>query len=379
MVKAVVMEGPGKLSVKEFPYPKVERGSALIKVEMAGICGTDKHMFKGETVHPRGLLTKFPIIPGHEVVGRIAEVSDEASKSMELLGRELKVGDRVVLDCAITCGKCYSCRKYPGFPFCDKYSGHYGWGLTCKDPPHLFGGWSEYLYALPDTRLLKVPPEVPPEVAVLTEPMTVPIMSFTMASNAVSTSYLYPPPEYVVIQGSGPIGMLHLIFSKLIGTGEVIMIGRPEYRLKIAEAFGASYVINIDEIKKPEERVREVLHLTGGRGADLVIEATGNASALPEGLEMLGRLGTYVITGIYIDVGEVSINPQRLILSKWAHIVGVPGQTHQSYPKALELLRKYEGKVGFSRLITHRFKLEEAVKAMEVALSEECMKVVFTP
>ena len=365
--------------MEEFPYPKVDEDSALVRVEMAGICGTDKHMFKGETVHPRGLPTKFPIIPGHEVVGKVAEIGSRAAERMELLGRELKVGDRVVLDCAITCRRCESCRRYPGFPFCDKYTGHYGWGLSCKEPPHLFGGWSEYLYVLPDTYLVKVPPEVPPEVGVLTEPMTVPIMSFSMAVSPFSTSYLYQPPENVVIQGPGPIGMLHLIFAKILGSEQIIVIGRPEYRLKMAEEFGASHVINIDEVKDPKERVKEVLYLTGGRGADLVVEATGNVNAVPEGLEMLGRLGTYVITGIYVDLGEVGINPQRHILARWAHVVGVPGQTHQSYAKAVELLRRYKDKIPFSKLVTHRFELEEAEEAMSVALSEECMKVVFQP
>jgi len=379
-VKAIVMQGPYQLSLNEFPYPKILNNSALIKVELAGICGTDKHMYKGEIIHPRGIPANFPIIPGHEVVGVIENIGKEAKKEMGTLGETLNEGDRVVVIPALYCKKCFYCKNYYGISFCEHYQGHYGWGLTCKDPPHLFGGWSEYLYALPGSFLAKVPFEIPPEVAVLTEPFTVPYMVFNKAMHPYSlVKEGFSPGDSVVIQGSGPIGLAHLIFAKIIGAGQIIVIGRPKYRLEIAKKYGATSVINIDEVTDPQDRVEEVLKLTDKRGADIVIEATGYPEAVNEGLEMLRILGTYIIVGLYIDMGEIRLNPQRKIVSKWAHVIGIPGQTYQSYAAVLKIFKQYRKKIPFEEMITHVYKLEEAKEAMNKALSEECMKVVFKP
>jgi D-arabinose 1-dehydrogenase-like Zn-dependent alcohol dehydrogenase len=103
-VRAAVMTGPGKLHVAEFPYPKIPSNAALVRMEMSGICGTDKHMFKGETTHPGGQETAFPIIPGHENVGIIQELDSDAT-SLEVEERRLQVGDRVLPVCDVTCSK----------------------------------------------------------------------------------------------------------------------------------------------------------------------------------------------------------------------------------------------------------------------------------
>src|SRR5208282_1137051 len=135
-VRAAVMVRPGKIELQEFPYPKIPANSALVKME---ICGTDKHMYKGETMHPGQIESTFPIIPGHENVGVIEEIGQEA-KSLEVEGKSLQPQDRVVPVCDVVCGECYVCRTSFGFTAsCERDRG-YGTTISCKDPPHLFGG-----------------------------------------------------------------------------------------------------------------------------------------------------------------------------------------------------------------------------------------------
>ena len=377
-VKAVVMPEPGKLENREFPYPTVKEDSAIIKVDQCGICGTDKHMYKGEIEHPRGAPSTFPIIPGHEVVGTIVEIGEKASRVMEVDGKPLTEQDRVVLVCDLRCENCYSCRQIYGFPVCEKYvQFSYGTGMSCAEPPHLFGGWAEYIYLLPDTRLAKVPTGIPTEVAVLTEVLTVPFSAFGRVMNLWMYRNGFGPGDTVVVQGVGPLGFLNLIMARITGAGEIIVIDSVDYRLKMAKDFGADYTINTSELKTKEDRVGEVLHLTGGKGAELVIECAGVPEAVPEGLDMVSQFGTYLIEGLYIDMGEISINPQRQIMSKNANIIAVNGQTHQSYARCLELMKKHHKQ--FDNVVTHKFKLDKSQEAMNTALGRDSMKVAIEP
>ena len=135
-VNAAVMTAPGKFEVRRYPYPDVDDVSMVIELEMCGLCGTDKHTFRGETVQyagtPAESHTPFPIIPGHEIVGKVAEIGKTASHSLEYAGQELKIGDRVVMCPDILCGKCWYCRNTFGFPLCQNIKG-YGNAFTCDE------------------------------------------------------------------------------------------------------------------------------------------------------------------------------------------------------------------------------------------------------
>jgi len=179
-VRAAVMTSPGRISVTEFPYPRIPSSAALVRMEMSGICGTDKHMFKGETIHPSGQETTFPIIPGHENVGIIEELGKDAT-GLEVEGRALQESERVVPVCNVTCGQCYVCRSSFGFTTPCLRDVGYGTTLSCRDPRHLFGGWAEYLYILPQALLAKVPDGVDTQAAVMTEVLSVPLCAFDKA------------------------------------------------------------------------------------------------------------------------------------------------------------------------------------------------------
>jgi threonine dehydrogenase-like Zn-dependent dehydrogenase len=378
-VRAAVMSAPGNIQTVEFPYPKVATDAALVRMELSGICGTDKHMYKGETTHPGGQETAFPIIPGHENVGVIEELGKDAT-GLEVEGNQLREGDRVVAICDVQCGQCYMCRTSFGFTTsCERDLG-YGTTLSCKDPPHLFGGWAEYMYILPKALLARVPADVAPEAAVMTEVLTVAYCGFLKAMSPYPMGKEgFGPGDTVVVLGAGPLGICHGIMAKMAGSDKVIVIGAPEGRLELAKKLCADYTVNIDNVTDPAQRVREVKALTENRGAALVAECAGVPEAVSQGLDMLRIGGTMIVAGNYIDMGPVHINPQKQILSKNARIIGVNGQTASSYAASLRLIRRFSQSIPIEKMVTHRFKIQDARHALETGISMQAMEVAITP
>jgi L-iditol 2-dehydrogenase len=373
------MTGPGKIHVTEFPRPRIPSNAALIRMEMSGVCGTDKHMFKGETMHPGGHETTFPIIPGHENVGVIAELGKDAT-SLEVEGGVLREGDRVVPICDVTCGQCYVCRTSYGFTTSCLRDVGYGTTLSCKDPPHLFGGWAEYMYILPQALLAKVPDGVPPEAAVMTEVLSVPFCAFDKAMSPYPLGKEgFGPGDTAVILGAGPLGICHGIMAKMSGAEKVIVVGAPKFRLELAKTLCADQVLNIDEIRDPQERLEGIMASTDNRGADLVAECAGVPEAVSQGLDMLRVGGTLIVAGNYIDMGPTPINPQRQILSKNARIIGVNGQTAASYAASLRLMKRFFKTIPIDKMVTHKFKVEDAERALRTGISTQSMEVVVTP
>ena len=165
-VLAATLIEPGRYEIREYPLPNPASGCVLVKMEVSGICGTDKHTYQGYVGQYGGTGTPrsvpFPIIQGHENVGSIAAIGgDEGLRDFE--GIPLSVGDRVIVGPNVSCGVCYYCRH--DFPYyCCENTVDYGNNISAQDPPHLFGGWSQYLYVVPGSFLVKVPDELPSEL-----------------------------------------------------------------------------------------------------------------------------------------------------------------------------------------------------------------------
>ena len=376
------MEEPGSLKIQNFPIPKTDGDSALLKVTYCGICGTDKHVYKNESKsHPLGLPTKFPIIPGHEVVGTLENLGSNAKRLMGLDPLEgIEEGARVVPLVDLRCENCWSCRNFPGWPVCEKGE-TYGWGISSKNPPHLFGGFADYMYLLPNARLVRVPDDLSDKIAVFAEVLAVGVTSMQRVSHATQAYNEGPSVGgSVVVQGSGPLALAHIIAAKAAGAGKIIVVGKPKYRVDyFMQKFGVDHVFNVDETTF-EQRTKEVMDILGGKGADLVIECTGYPEVVEEGLTYVKPFGTYIIAGIYTDLGRSStINVQKLISGKYATVVGVPGQTMASYRTALRIMSKYKNDLPLNEIVTHTFSLDEIDRAMQKALSEESMKVAVHP
>jgi threonine dehydrogenase-like Zn-dependent dehydrogenase len=376
-VRAAVMVGPGRIEIEEFPLPDPEPGAVLMRVSLSGICGTDKHTFRGETSqypgteHAREI--SFPLICGHENVGVVASVGGSV---LDSVGRPLRVGDRIVPGANIACGECYFCRNGFRYYLCERLE-DYGNSLSCARAPHLFGGWAEYMYLLPGTRIFTVPDDVPDEVAVLTE-----VMAVTHGlDSAVSILRTAGGPGFahsVALIGLGPLGLCHLIKARIQGASELIAIDRLPGRLGSATTFGATLGIDAGT-STFEERRRTVFDRTGGRGADVVVDCSGVSATLPEALRLVRPGGVVVEAGAFVDVGTVNVNPAADLCTRDVTVIGVGGERAEDYPASLAMMAAHAGWIPFDRVVTHRRRIEDAADAVELSQRPEAMKVVIDP
>jgi L-iditol 2-dehydrogenase len=382
-VRAVVMVAEGKLEIQEFPYPKLEEGAMIVKPILSGVCGTDKHAYKGESIQyagtPREIFGPYPAIPGHENVAEVAEISHTARKELEFYGKELREGDRVVISPDIICGKCYACRHSSRISWC--YNLHSYGHKVCTDPPGLFGGWAEYMYVLPGSHVYKVPDYVSDENAVMAEPMTVACGLDKLKEFSALPHEGFGFGDSVVIQGVGPIGIAHLVKARILGAGIIIAIDRSPFRLEMAKKLGADYIINVNE-SSSEERIKKVKDLTKDRGADgvdVVVECVGYQSVIPEGIEMLRLGGTYLEPGVFMDTGTVEINAHRHLCSKNIRLIGLSNLSYTSFLPSMEMVARYSKFYPFDSVVTHRFSMEKAEQAILKSMDQDTsMKVVVT-
>ncbi|MGB7751724.1 MAG: zinc-binding dehydrogenase [Candidatus Acidiferrales bacterium] len=367
---------PGKYEIREYPLPEPAAGCVLIRMEMSGICGTDKHTFQGYTAQYGGRQLEFPIIQGHENVGTIAAIGGDG-KYADFEGVALREGDRVVVGANVACGECYYCRH--DFPYyCCEKTTDYGNNLSAKNPPHLFGGWSQYMYVVPGSFLVKVPDDLPSEVAVLTE-----IFAVSVGLDRAKHMSAFPNESFrfddtVVVLGVGPLGMCFLMKARMLGAGTIVAMDKSEYRLNFAKRLGADFAVNVGTMSK-EERLKMVKDLTHGRGADMVIECAGVPEAVPEALDMLRVGGLLVEAGNFSDLGEVPISPHRHICAKNARILGVAGEEPAAYGPSMRQMARYMKNYPLREFVTHRYGLRDVDAAMRKSVEAESMKVVLEP
>ncbi|MGI9609475.1 MAG: zinc-binding dehydrogenase [Acidimicrobiia bacterium] len=339
------------------------------------MCGTDKHTYRGETEQYAGTdhasSTPFPIIQGHENVGRVADIGPGGARSFD--GSVLAVGDRIVPAPNRSCGACWYCEKDFPYYFCRNVE-NYGNSLSYAHPPHLFGGFSEYLYLRPGTPVFKVPDALPDEVAVLTELFAV-THSLDLAAGMPRPGG-FKPGDSVAVVGVGPVGVVHAAKAALLGAGRVAAIDHFRARLDIAADLGATdCFVATDETAQWVAQVREAL----GGGADVVVDATGHPSSFAPAMDLARDGGTSLEVGAFVDMGPVALNPADL-LGRTLTLVGVAGEDARVYDSTLEMLAENHGRVRFERAVTHRFGITDIQQAMDTALgADEAMKVVIIP
>ena len=279
-MKAAVFEKPRQISIKDVPIPQISADEVLIQVEYTGICGTDWSIYTGKYS-----ADKLPLIAGHEFSGTIAEVG------ANVVG--IKTGDRVTADINNGCGHCFYCKK----------------GLTLLCPEfnqlgiHIDGTFAEYVKA-PWKLVHHVPESMNMLQAAFIEPTSCVIHSLKSMDFEVGAS--------VAILGSG-LGSLHAAVAKTRGAAPVMVIARNKRRLEIAKEMGADITICLEEYPDPVKRVRE---LTGGRGADCVIESVGIPQTYAQALEMTRPGGTLAAFGITAPDDQFDIKPASFVLSE---------------------------------------------------------------
>lgn len=380
-VKAAVMLAPGRIEAQTFPYPEVGDDAMVIALEMCGICGTDKHTWRGETTQyggtPAETSTPFPIVPGHEIVGTVAEIGRRARKELEYNGKELNIGDRVVMCPDILCGRCWYCRNSFGFPLCENIRG-YGNHFIATEAPHLMGGWAEHIYVRPDAFVYKVPESIDAKLAVMTE-----LMAVTYNLDKAKSFYSMDGEGFgsaasIAVQGVGPMGLLHVFKARIMGAGDIIALDRSDFRLDFAKRFGADHAINITGLSS-DEIVARVRDLTEGRGADIALECTGYPEAITQGIQMVRRGGMYIVAGVFADVGNIVLNPHHLA-ARQVRLIGMCNHPSTGYVSSLKLLEKFQDMFPLRDFVTQSFPVADAEAAMAQVMNiDSCMKVVITP
>ena len=379
-VRAATLVAPGRYEIREYPLPDPEAGAVLVKMALSGICGTDKHTYQGYTTQYAGSASPktipFPIIQGHENVGTIAAIGGDGAYT-DVEGVPLHVGDRVVVGANVVCGQCYYCRHDFPYYFCERMV-DYGNNMSAADPPHLFGGWSQYLYAVPGSFLVRVPDALPTEMAVLTEVMavTVGLDRAKQFSAVPNEPFLFD--DTVVVLGVGPLGMCFLMKARMLGAGTIVAIDLSPYRLAMAARLGADHTLDAAKTTLAD-RLAFVREVTRGRGADVVVECAGVPQVIPEALELLRTGGMLVEAGNFSDLGEVAINPHRHLCSKNVRILGVGGEEVASYGPSMRQLLRYMRQYPVREFVSHRCRLDDVDAAVKQSIASDSMKVVIDP
>ena len=351
-VRAAVAVRQGTIEVQSFPLPEIGPRDMLVQVRLCGVCGSDLHLLRGDWGTP------FPVILGHEFVGTVAQLGSEAREH-----HGVDVGDRVTVEMIVPCHECYWCRKgYYNLCAHDKKEGwEYGCNITCARPPHLWGGWAEYLYVPIQALVHRIPDHLPWEAAVLVEPLAV-------ATRAVNLTPMLAG-DTVAVVGPGTIGLLTTVAAKAAGAGTVILIGTRDSRLELGRALGADVLVNT---ARADAR-QEVLGVTGGRGADVVFETAGTPAAQQQALELARAGATVTILGltgnrpVTLDLDRALMSPelrvQASFLSAWGYQGSIATLRSRRFP--------------VEQLVTHVFPLEQAAQAVRFSAQrlEDCVKV----
>lgn len=370
-VKAAVLQEPGRFTLEEFPEPKIDQHSMMLRINQVGVCGSDRHMFLGHSN------LQFPILPGHEMLATVAERGPAIEERMAIVGGEIREGDQVtVVPSSRNCGKCWYCLHVPHKPALCMDRTVYGF-RTCAEEPHLFGAYAEYMFIDPHSWVFKIPEELSQERAVLVEPTAV-------ASRAVERALGVGVPHIgegygigkrVLVAGTGPIGILVVAVLRGTGAGQIIVTDAMESRLEMAKELGADVALNIAETTL-EERQEAVKELTDGVGVDIAIEAAGVPAAFSECLDHVRRGGRVVEVGHYTDPGDTSIHPHQ-VCNKELDILGCWSYPPMQFKTGIDFLLR--ATVPVEKLVTHHMGIAQLQQAVEMLVEPGVMKVVIEP
>jgi L-iditol 2-dehydrogenase len=325
-MKAVVLHGADDMRVEGWPVPAPGAGEALVKVEVASICGTDvKVAHRSLAGLPAG-----PFVMGHEYAGTVCALGPGVD--------EVQLGDRVAVEVHKGCGACASCIK-GWYTSCLNYGrldkGHRAKGLTCD------GGFAEYAANHVST-LYRLPDNLSFEQACMVTTAASPLWTIDMMGG-------YLAGEVVLVLGPGPIGLMAMQLAKTLGAERVILAGTRDGRLLVGKRLGADVTINT----RRESLAARVRELTGGLGADSVLECAGGATALQEALENVRRGGRVGVTAFY--PGPIQVDMNLAVLNQ-IRIYPSRGEGGRSCGRALALMSA--GRILADPIITHRFALE---------------------
>jgi threonine dehydrogenase-like Zn-dependent dehydrogenase len=347
-VLAAVRTAPRQTELRSFPMPALPTDGALLKVEVAGICGTDVKMYAKPPFAD-------PVIMGHENVGVIAEAGPDFQKR-----HGVGVGDRVFVEHYVGCFHCQWCHAGE-YRHCENTdwrtnpdARRYGY-TSAENPYHLWGGFAQYMFLPWNAVLHKVPDGVSAELASVVTPLS---NGIEWALNAGGVGFA----STVLIQGPGQQGLSQVVASAQAGAAQIIVTGttRDANRLELATVLGADHVIDVQQ----EDALTRVLELTEGAGVDVVLDCTAGAGTAPVllGIDALKRReGTMVTQG---ELAAFPDFPLKKMTEKSISLKSARGHSFRSVELALGVLAS--GRFPLDRLGTHSFPLAEVDRALRV-------------
>lgn len=327
-MKAAVWYGKDHLEVQEVPIPEISEEEALLKVRAAGVCATDYHIISGKLK-----IGKAPNIQGHEICGEVVKINSKRT--------DISVGQRCVVATSLGCGHCDACRDGKAYLCNDSAEiGYY---------PHN-GGYAEYV-KVPVSAIVPISDAVSDKAGAILESTVCPTESLMNIGIPFAAS--------VVIAGTGPAGLAFLLISKQMGADKIIVLVRDEKSTKRAFAYGATHVVNM---KTSPDPVAEVVAITGGKKADVAIEATGAKPVIEGIFSYVKKGGDVILYGIPGDEDQVVFPVTKMIVEEIT-VHGAVGNTKAWYP----LVKMIEsGGLNIEQLVTHEFPLERINEAFDL-------------
>jgi D-arabinose 1-dehydrogenase-like Zn-dependent alcohol dehydrogenase len=361
---AVVSDFGVPVEIQDLPMPEqLEPGALLVRVDVATVCGSDLHLIDGSI---RGTMSvELPVVLGHEMTGTIVEMGPGTDR--DSIGTPLAAGDRLVWTHE-SCGSCYECSVLEEPRLCRRRRSYEY--TRCTDFPYLVGAFAEYCYVFPRSERLRVPDEVKPEWASAASCALRTVMHVFDRLGAIS------PGQVVAIQGTGPLGLFAVAVACARDAREVIAIGAPEQRLRLAREWGATATVSVADLDA-DERVEAVLALTGGDGADVVLELSGASGAFGEGLRMARTGARYVVAGP-VGSDQEPVQPS-LVARKQLDIRGAWAARIADYWHALEFMRQQRERIDFDAMLGNTYPLDAVNDALTSARSGVEGKAVIRP
>ncbi|MDF2115071.1 alcohol dehydrogenase catalytic domain-containing protein [Roseiarcaceae bacterium H3SJ34-1] len=352
-VLAAVRTAPSKTEILEYPMPEIPIDGALMKMEVAGICGTDVKLY----AHPP---TKAPVIMGHENIGYIAKAGREFTRR-----KGFKEGDLVFVEHYVMCGKCEWCHRGE-YRHCENTdwrnnpeSIRYGY-TSAEHAPHLWGGFAQYVYLPWNAVVHHVPKGVSAELAGLVTPM----------ANGIEWSLFEGNVGYnstVLIQGPGQQGLSQTVICKQAGASLIIVTGTSKdgARMDVAKKLGADYTIDVQK----EDPLARIMEITNGKGVDVVLDCTAGAGTVPIllGIEALKRkAGCMVVQG---EMPEFPNFPIGKMTTKYITLKSARGHSYRACELALEQLASK--RFPLELVTTHKFGLKDVDLAIRSVGNKE--------
>ena len=354
---AVIPEPNARVEVREVSEPDLELNSALLAVEVSEVCGTDVYLQQGRLAG-----VPYPLVPGHVSVGRLEKIHGEL---LDVEGKQFSEGDQVTfLDVHRTCNACWYCLVAKAGTRCPQRKVY---GITYGLDDGLCGGWATHIYIKPGTRCIRL--DADPETF-MAGGCALPTSLHAVERGDIKIG------DTVLVLGSGPVGINTILLALLRGALRVLCIGAPEARLDAALHAGATATLNI-ETHNEAQRLDWVLENTAGRGADVVIEATGAPEAVVQAMRFTRDAGTVVVVGQYTDHGETSFNPHLDLNKKHLDVRGCWGSEFSHFYRAAQLVSQRPAL--WSGMKLDSYGLNDANEALSAVKEGRVLKAIIKP